>query len=179
MKNLRQHLLIFFALSLCVLCAWQWYGQTRQRTAMESLAQLLYEKSAAIQGYTNTIQTMDRQIAQMDARMTELKATAKTNDVAALSQTRELVRLQAANARLSDSVAEYKKALDSAETQLKETYAGIQKQNASVKELVAQRDDFVKKLNEAVQGRNEVVSQYNELVARFEKLLQNQAKSSP
>ena len=70
MKNFQQNLLILVALSLCGLCVYQWYGQTLQRNEIQKLEQMVYEKSAAIQGYTNSIRTMDRQIAQMDARIT-------------------------------------------------------------------------------------------------------------
>ena len=79
MKSFQQNLLIIVALSLCGLCVYQWYGQTVQRNEIQKLEQTVYEKSAAIQGYTNSIRTMDGQIAQMDARLTQLKAEAKTN----------------------------------------------------------------------------------------------------
>ena len=77
MKSFQQNLLIAVALSLCGLCVYQWYGQTLQRNEILKLDQLVYDKSAAIQGYTNSLRTMDRQIAQMDARLTGLKAEAK------------------------------------------------------------------------------------------------------
>ena len=68
MKNFQQNLLIIVALSLCGLCIYQWYGQTLQRNEIHKLEQSVYDQSAAIQSYTNSIKTMDRQIAQMDAR---------------------------------------------------------------------------------------------------------------
>ena len=73
MKNFQQNLLIILALSLCGLCVYQWYGQTLQRNQIQKLNQMVYEQGAAIQGYTNSIADMDRQIAQMDARITALK----------------------------------------------------------------------------------------------------------
>ena len=65
MKNVHQNLLIVLALGLCCLCVYQWYSQTLQRNQIGSLNQLLYEQSTAIQGYTNSIKTMDRQFAQV------------------------------------------------------------------------------------------------------------------
>src|SRR5258707_15328720 len=94
MKNFHQTLLITLALGLCALCAFQWYGQTLQRNQIEGLNQLLYENSTAIQGYTNSIKTLDRQIAQMEGRIGELKETVKTNDQVMLAQKRELTRLE-------------------------------------------------------------------------------------
>jgi TolA-binding protein len=170
MKSFQQNLLIVLALSLCALCAYQWYGQTLQRKEMSSLNQLLFDKSAAIQSYTNSIKTMDRQIAQMDERITELKEMAKTNDQLVLSQKRDLSRLQAINAGLTNQITDYKNAVEMLQTKLKDAYEGIKKQNDAMKELAAQRDEFIKKFNDAVKDRNDVVNKYNELVDRFDKL---------
>ena len=169
MKNLQQNLLIIVALSLCGLCVYQWYGQTLQRNEIQRLEQTVYEKSAAIQGYTNSIRTMDRQIAQMDARITELKAEAKTNAEFVITQKREFNRLQAAADGLTNQIAEYKSAVESLQGKLKEAYDGIQKQNEAMKELVAQRDEFVKKFNDSVKDRNDIVTKYNDLVSQVQK----------
>jgi chromosome segregation ATPase len=169
MKNFQQNLLILVALSLCGLCVYQWYGQTLQRNEIQKLEQSVYEKSAAIQGYTNSIRTMDRQIAQMDARLTELKAEVKTNAVLVINQRRDINGLQITAEGLTNALAEYKTAVTNLQGKLKEAYAGIQKQNDAMKELVAQRDEFVKKFNDAVKDRNEVVNKYNDLVRQVEK----------
>jgi chromosome segregation ATPase len=178
MKNFHQNLLIVLAMSLCALCAYQWYGQTVQRNQIEGLNQLLYEKSGAIQSYTNSIKTMDRQIAQLDARISELKQTAETNDQFILAQKKDLSSLRANNSALTNQIGEYKKGVDTLETRLKEAYDGIKRQNESMKELVAQRDDFVKKLNDSVKERNDIVTKYNELVDRIDKLQGGGTKAS-
>ena len=175
MKTLQQNLLIMVALSLCGLCVYQWYGQTLQRNEIQRLEQTDYDKSAAIQGYTNSIRTMDRQIAQMDARLTELKAEAKTNAELIINQRRELNRLQITAEGLTNQLTEYKGAVTNLQGRLKEAYDGIQKQNQAMKDLVAQRDEFVKKFNDEMKDRNEVVNKYNDLVRQVEK---NQAASS-
>jgi uncharacterized coiled-coil DUF342 family protein len=174
MKNLQQNLLIMVALSLCGLCIYQWYGETFQRNEIQKLEQTVYEQSAAIQGYTNSIRTMDRQIAQMDVRLTELKAEAKTNADLIISQRREINRLQITAEGLTNQIVEYKIAVTNLESKLKGAYAGIQKQNEAMKELVAQRDEFIKKFNDEVKDRNDVVNKYNDLVRQVEK---NQASS--
>ncbi|MDB6111959.1 MAG: hypothetical protein JWR69_3709 [Pedosphaera sp.] len=170
MKNLHQNLLIALAFGLCALCAWQWYGQTVQHTRIESLNQLIYEKSAAIQDYTNSIKTMDRQIAQMDGHLAGLKETIKTNDLLVLNQKRELTKLELTNEALANQNTEYKNGVATLEAKLKEAYDGVTKQNESIKELVTQRDEFVRKFNDSVKERNNLVSKYNELVQRVEKL---------
>ena len=157
MKNLQQNLFIVVALSLCGLCIYQWYGQTLQRNEIQKLDQMVYEKSAAIQGYTNSIRTMDRQIADMDARITQLKGEVKTNADLVIAQKRDINQLQINSEGLTNEITEYKGAVTNLQTKLKEAYEGIQKQNEAMKELVAQRDEFVKKYNDEVKDRNEVV----------------------
>jgi uncharacterized coiled-coil DUF342 family protein len=169
MRSFQQNLLIIVAFSLCGLCVYQWYGQTAQRNDIQKLEQTVYNKSAAIQGYTNSIRGMDSQIAQMDARITELKAQARTNADFIITQKREINRWQATADGLTNEIAEYKLAVESLQGKLKETYAGIQKQNAALKELAAQRDEFVKKLNDSVKERNEIVAKYNDLAAQVAK----------
>ena len=131
---------------------------------------MVYEKSAAIQGYTNSLATMDRQIAQMDIRITELKESARTNEQFASAQKQVINKLQIECEGLTNEVADYKKTVATLEAKLKETYEGISKQNEAFKELVAQRDEFVKKYNDSVKDRNDIVAKYNELAEQVKKL---------
>jgi len=170
MKNFQQNLLIALALGLCVLCAWQWYAQTQQRNQIQSLNQLVYEKSLAIRDYTNSIATLNHQISEMDTRITELKSTVKTNETILAGRTRELNQLRLTSESLTNQVVEYKDAVATLQTRLKEAYDGIRKQNESVQQLVAQRDEFVKKYNDEVKDRNDIVAKYNELAAQVQKL---------
>jgi chromosome segregation ATPase len=169
MKNFHQNLLVVLASALCALCVYQWHGQTRQRTQIERLNQLVYEKSLAIRNDTNSLSLLNHQVAQMDARITELKRTVETNEQFVAVQRREISRLQAADEALTNRIVEYQNAVDSLEAKLKEAYGGIRKQNESLAELVAQRDEFVKKYNDSVKERNEIVAKYNDLAAQVEK----------
>jgi chromosome segregation ATPase len=170
MKNFQQNLLIVMALSLCGLCAWQWYEQTLQRDAIETQNRLLYDRNAAIQGYTNSIATLNHQVAQMDSRLTEIKAEAATNKQLLISQKAEIVTLQFANLNLTNEITQYKQAVDTLEAKLKEAYAGIDKQNGAITNLITQRNDLLQKYNNEVKDRNEVVAKYNELAKQVEKL---------
>lgn len=169
MKNFHQNLLIVLALSLCGLCVWQWYGQTLERNRIESLNHLLSDKSTAIQGYTNSIETLNHQIEEMDARITELKTAAATNDEVNLAQKREISRLQLTTEVLTNEITQYTNAVTTLETKLSGLVEGVKKQNAAIEELTAQRDDFVKKLNDSVKDRNAIVDKYNELVKQVDK----------
>lgn len=175
MKNFHQNLLIILALALCILCIYQWYGQTQQRNQMDSMNALLSEKLAAIQGYTNSIHAMDGQIAQMDAHINELKATIQTNDQLFLDQKRELYRIELENASLTNQVVLNRLAVEDLEGKLKQAYDGVKKQNDAIKQLVDQRDEYVKKLNDSIKDRNDIVSKYNAL-ADTERKLQKDGK---
>ena len=59
--------------------------------------------------------------------------------------------------------------MDTLTNQLKTAYGGIETQNASIKQLVAQRDELVAKYNASIKERNEVVGKYNDLVKRLER----------
>ena len=169
MKNFQQNLLIGLALALCVLCAFQWYEQTVQRDEITTLNGMVYEKNVAFQDATNSIATLSHQIEQMDARITEIKAAAATNEQVVISQKAEIFRLQFAGANLTNEITQYQAAVDTLQSKLKAAYAGIEKQNAAITNLAAQRDDFVKKYNESMKDRNDVVTRYNDLVNQVQK----------
>ena len=163
MKNPLQTLLMSLALCLCALCTWQWYGQVLQRKAMTALAQVNYDESTAIQGYTNTINNMDHQIAQMDARLSDLRDTIGSNTVT-------IVGLQQDNGRLNIVVDQYSNAVVVLQGQMKQANESIRRQNDAMKDLVSQRDDFVARLNESIKERNDIVTKYNELTKQLEQI---------
>ncbi|MGA2788454.1 MAG: hypothetical protein ABSF60_13090 [Verrucomicrobiota bacterium] len=169
MKNFQANLFIVLAISLCGLCAWQWYEQTAQRTEIQTLNRMVYDRDAAIQGYTNSLATLNHQLNQMDASLTEVKAVVATNEQCIISQKAEIVQLHFANENATNEIAQYKDAVNALEAKLKEAYAGIDKQNAAISNLVAQRNDLVQKYNDEVKDRNDVVTKYNNLVKQVEK----------
>jgi chromosome segregation ATPase len=169
MKNIQQNLLIVLALALCGLCAFQWHGQTVQRNEITTLNGMVYEKNITIQDATNSIAMLNHQIEQMDARLTEIKAAAVTNEQLVISQKIEIAQLQFSSESLTNQISEYKQAVDTLETKLKDAYASIEQQNEAITNLAAQRDDFVKKFNDEVKDRNDVVTKYNDLVNQVQK----------
>ena len=169
MKNFQVNLFIFLALCLCGLCAWQWYEQTVQRTTIQSLNRMVYDRDATIQNDTNSIATLNHQVDQMDAGLTEMKAEATTNQQLIVSQKAQIEQLQFTNETLNSEMAQYKAGVDALEGRLKDAYAGIDKQNAAITNLVAQRNDLIQKYNDEVKDRNNVVAKYNELAKQLEK----------
>jgi chromosome segregation ATPase len=169
MKNFQQNLLISLALALCGLCAWQWYEQTIQREEITTLNGIVYQKNADIQNDTNSIATLGHQIEQMDLRITEIKSAAATNELLVAEQKRAISKLQFENLGLTNEITQYKQAVDTLTSKLKDAYADLGKQNEAITNLVAQRDDFVKKYNDEVKDRNDVVAKYNDLVSQVQK----------
>jgi uncharacterized coiled-coil DUF342 family protein len=163
MKNFQRNLFIVLAIALCGTCAYQWYLQSVQLNTIEKLNQIIFQKSSDIQGYTNSIKTMDADIDQLHDRIAHLKQAAVSNDQWATTEKREVARLQSASDLMTNELIEYKTAVDSLTNKLKEAYDGE-------KELVAQRDEFVKKLNDSIKSQNDLTAKYNQLVDRFNKL---------
>jgi chromosome segregation ATPase len=168
MKNFQVNLLIGLALGLCGLCVWQWYEQTIQRDEITTMNGMLYEKNAVIQNATNSIATLNHQVNQMDASLTEIKTVAATNEQLVISQKADIAQLQFANLNLTNTITQYKAAVDTLEVKLKDAYAGIDKQNETITNLIAQRNDLVQKYNDEVEDRNDVVAKYNELVKQVQ-----------
>ncbi len=175
MKNFQANLFIVLAIGLCSLCVWQWYEQTVQRTEIQTLNRIVYDRNAAIQGYTNSIATLNHQVNQMDTRLTEIKAVVATNEQLVISQKAEIVQLQFANETATNEIVQYKAGVDALEAKLKEAYAGIDEQNGAISNLVAKQNDLIQKYNDEVKDRNDVVAKYNELV----KQVQSGGKKQP
>jgi chromosome segregation ATPase len=176
MKNFLQNSLMVLALGLCGLCAWQWYIQTRLHLEGEALQQTVFKQSAEIQGYTNSIKNMDAEIAGLSTSLKEFKQAAITNELAALEQKREILRLRSASEMMSNEIVQYKDVVDKLEAKLKEASEGILKQNDAMKRLAAERDDAIQKYNGSIKERNALAEKYNSLVDRFNKL---QAAGAP
>lgn len=158
------------ALALCGLCAWQWYVQTVLRNHVDALNQSIFKQSIEIQGYTNSIHTMDTEVADLQTRITSLKTETVTNHQLILEQKRDLLRLKLTSESLSNEIVQYQQATNVLEMKLAEAYNGIKKQNDAIAELAAQRDDFIAKYTNSIKARNDLVEQYNALVDRVKKM---------
>jgi len=169
MKYFQRNLLIVLALGLCGLCLYQWHDQIVQRNAIGTLNQLVFQRDTAIQGYTNSLATLNHQVETFDAQLTALKAAAKTNEEFIATQKRELNRLSFLNQSLTNQVAADQTGVAALEAKLKEAAAGITKQNAALAEIATQRDELVAKYNAAIKDRNDIVAKYNDLVKQIQK----------
>jgi chromosome segregation ATPase len=168
MKNFQQNLLILLALGLCGLCAWQWYAQTVQRDTIQDLNKMVYDRNAAIQGYTNSIATLNAKVSEMDVHMTALAATLATNEQMMASQEVQIAQLQFQHDNDTNEIAQYKTAVDTLNSRLKDAYADLEKQNETITNLVSEREDLVQKYDSLATNRNDIVLKYNALVKQVE-----------
>lgn len=168
MKNFQQNLLILLAIALCGLCVWQWYAETVQRTTIGDLNQMVFDRNSAIENYTNSIASLNSQVDEMDGRIAALKITMATNEQMVISQKAQIGQLQFDNANFTNEIAQYKSAVDTLESRLKDADDGIDRQNETISNLVSQRNDLVEKYNELATNRNDIVAKYNELVKQSE-----------
>ena len=65
--------------------------------------------------------------------------------------------MQFANLNLTNTITQYKTAVDTLEAKLKDAYAGIDKQNTTITNLIVQRNDLVQKYNDEVKDRSDVL----------------------
>ncbi len=163
MKNHLQTLLIFLALCLCGLTAYQWLREARVRQDITAVTQVNYDQSLAIQNYTNTINRQDLQIAQIDKRLTEARDVIASNSMTIISL------IQATN-HLGMALEAYSNGVVMLQAQVKQARESIKQANETIKAAVGERDEWVKRANEAVKDRNETVKQYNDLVKQVEEM---------
>ncbi|HEX3626143.1 MAG TPA: hypothetical protein VH280_12030 [Verrucomicrobiae bacterium] len=168
MKNFQQNLLVLLALGLCGLCAWQWYAQTVQRDTIQDLNKLVYDRNVTIQGYTNSISTLNTKVSDLDVRLTALNVTLASNEQVVVSQKAQITQLQFEHDNDTNEIAQYKSAVDTLDSHLKDAYAGLEKQNETITNLVSERDDLVQKYDSLATNRNDIVLKYNALVKQVE-----------
>ena len=168
MKNFQQNLLILLALALCGLCAWQWYAQTVQRKTIGDLNQMVFDRNASIENYTNSIASLNSRVDEMDERIAGLKITVATNEQMVVSQKAQIEGLQFDSDNFSNEVVQYKAAVNTLESRLKDANDGIDRQNETISNLLSQRNDLVLKYDELATNRNDIVAKYNEMVKQAE-----------
>lgn len=163
MKRFQQNLLVFLALGLCGLCTWQWYVQTVQRQTIGDLNQMVYERNDAIQGYTNSLATLNDKVNDLDMRVTQLKSTAVTNEQTMAAQSAQITQLRLDNETFTNEIGQYQIAVSTLESRLNAANTNIDEQNETITKLLSQRNDLVQKYDELATNRNDIVIRFNAL----------------
>ena len=79
MKNFLQNLLVFFAICLCGLVAFQWHRETKLRKDAQSLTDTIQGKKQDIQNLEGTLKQTEDEVKRLDQLKTELTDTVKSN----------------------------------------------------------------------------------------------------
>ena len=79
MQKFLSNLLIFFALSLCALCAFQWVRESHLRKEIADLQQTVYLKLEAIQNLEAQLKQTKEDVTRLDSLRVELSGIIKTN----------------------------------------------------------------------------------------------------
>ena len=148
MQKSLSNLLIFFALSLCALCAIQWVRESHLRRDVADLHRTVFLKLEMIQNLESQLKQAKEEILSLTKYSEKLEKEIETNKT---------------------QIAVYKDAVEKANENIKRQNEDIRKQNEEMKQLAADR-------NVTVEKYNKVVEQYNELVKQFEKFQEDSAK---
>ncbi len=161
MKNFLQNLLIFFALCLCGLIAFQWVRETELRTQVQKLTDEGQNKAEAIQNLQVQLRGDEQEIKRLDTLKNELNATVKSNrlDIARLNK--DLDKANAENDRNLAQIDMYKQAIQTANDNIKKQNEDIKRQNEEMKKLAEDRNEIVKKFNKVAADYNELVNKWN------------------
>ena len=133
MKNFLQNLLIFFALCLCGLIAFQWIRETELRKNVQALTNTIHDKSEAIQNLQVQLRRDEDEIKRLDGLKNELTATVKSNRVEIASLGKALDKANLENERNQRQIEAYKDAIKTANDNILKQNEEIKKQNEEIK----------------------------------------------
>jgi len=171
MQKFLSNLLIFFALSLCALCVFQWVRESRLRSEVAELHHSVFLKLDAIQNLETQLKQTKEEVLRLDSLRVELSGMVKTNKEEILNLTKYSDKLEKEIEADKAQIAIYKEAVEKANENIKRQNEDIKKQNEQMKQLASDR-------NATVEKYNKLVEQYNDLVKQFEKFQEDAAKAA-
>lgn len=161
MKNFLQNLLIFFALCLCGLVAFQWVRETDLRRDVQALTDNVHDKMEAIQSLQQTVKRDEAEIQRLDDIRIRLTQTIKTNEFE-ISSLRRTVEKTANELDLAkQQIDAYKDAVQRANENLTRQNEEIKKQNEQMLELAQERNKVVSNYNELAKKYNDLAEKWN------------------
>ena len=172
MKNPLQNLLIFFALCLCVLCAWQWHVQAGLNEKVQKLTDTIQDKLEVIQNQQAAQRRSDEEIKRLDGIKLNLTETVKSNRTEIARLTKDLDKSNEEVEKGLKQIESYKSALqqanDNIKTQneaIKTQNENIKTQNESLKKLSTEHSELVAKYNKVVSDFNDLAKKWNDAQA--------------
>lgn len=161
MKNFLQNLLIFFALCLCGLVAFQWVRETDLRKNVQGLTDSIHDKMEAIQTLQAAVKRNEGEIQRLDALKNQLNATVKSNAVQITTLFKDLDKSTNELTSVRAAVEEYKKALQKANDNIVAQNESIKKQNDDLQVLMQERNNVVSNFNKVAKDYNDLAAKWN------------------
>ncbi len=161
MKNFLQNLLIFFALALCGLVAFQWVRETDLRKRVQTLTNVLHDKSEAILNLESTVRQNKDEIQRLDGQRKQLNQTVKSNDVQIAHLSLDLEKATNDYQKIERQMVVYKDAYQRTSENLTNANQTIIEQNERMKKLAADGNDVVKKFNKLNADYSSLVDKWN------------------
>jgi chromosome segregation ATPase len=171
MKNFLNNLLLFFALCLCGLVAFQWVRETDLRKNLQARADELHDKMENIQSLQGAVRQDETEIKRLDGLKNQLAATVKTNLQEFATLTKGLDKANLENEKNQHQLEVYKEALQTANDNIKKQNEEMKQQN----DAIEQQNQAIKKQNEEMQ---QLAAKYTELVGKWNKQQEDLAKAA-
>src|SRR6266550_4316520 len=175
MKNFLQNLLIFFALGLCALSAFQWVRETGLRKDLQHLTNVVQDKSQAILNLEANARLNREEIQRLDGQRKQLTETVKSNDLQIASLSRDLEKATNDLQKTEKQMLVYKDAYQRTSENLTNANLTITEQNERMKKLAQEGNDVVKKFNELNVKYSDLVDKWN----KQQEELAKQATNAP
>ncbi len=161
MKNFLQNLLIFFALCLCGLIAFQWVRETDLRREIQKLNDTVHDKSQAIIDLEARLRRDEEEIKRLDGIKNELTATVKSNNLEIATLSKDLEKANVENQRKDKQIEVYKEALNTANENIKKQNEEMKTLNEEMKKMAQERNDVVQKFNKLAGDYKELADRWN------------------
>ncbi len=171
MKNFLQNLLIFFALCLCALIAFQWVRETHLRKKVQELTNVVHDKSEAILSLEANVRSQRDEIQRLDNQRKQLSETVKSNDLQIANLSKDLEKATNDLQKTEKQMLVYKDAYQRTSENLSNANQTITEQNERMKKLAQEGNDVVKKFNE-------LNAKYSELAEKWNKQQEDLAKQA-
>ena len=173
MKNFLQNLLIFFALCLCALIAFQWVRETDLRKNVQDLTNKAQDELEAIQNLNGTVKRDEAEIQRLDAIRIEESNTIKTNQAQIATLTKDLEKETAEVEKDEHQIELYKDAIKKANESITRQNEQITKQNEEMKKLNDERNEVVQKFNKMAADFNDLATKWNKQQDELQKAATN------
>ena len=162
MKNLLHNLLIFFALCLCGLIAFQWVRETDLRKKLQELTNVVHDKTEAILNLEANVRRDRDEIQRLDGQRKQLEQTVKSNDVRIAYLSTELEKATNDLRKTEKQMLVYKDAYQRTSENLTNANQAIVEQNERMKKLAEEGNDVIKKFNKLNADYTALVNKWNQ-----------------